>query len=88
MATEMITLKLEPTLLKDIDHIVKESRYQSRTEFIRYALRDKVDEAKIKEAMQKIAHLKGIFKGEKQTTDEELHKIREKAFEEICKKFK
>jgi metal-responsive CopG/Arc/MetJ family transcriptional regulator len=84
MTTEMITVKLEDRFLKEIDNIVSVSGYQNRTEFIRNALREKVEEAKLKEAMMEIAHLKGASK--KKTSEEALEKLRIKAFEELDKK--
>lgn len=86
MATEMITVKLEDTFLKEIDGIVEVQGYQNRTEFIRNALREKVEEAKLKEAMMQLAHLKGASK--KRTTNEQLEKIRLRVFEEFEKKIK
>ncbi|QQG38721.1 MAG: ribbon-helix-helix protein, CopG family [Candidatus Woesearchaeota archaeon] len=86
MATEMITLKLEDSFLDNIDNIVKKEGYQSRTEFIRNALREKVEAVKLREAMLEISHLKGASK--KKTSDEELERIRERAFEEIDKELK
>ncbi len=83
MATEMITLKLEDSFLDNIDIIVKKEGYQSRTEFIRNALREKVEAAKLREAMLEISHLKGASK--KRTSDEDLERIRERAFEELEK---
>ena len=86
MATEMITVKLEDKFLEDIDSIVEKEGYQNRTEFIRNALREKVEEVKLKEVMKEIAHLKGASK--KKTSEKEYEQIREKAFEELSKKFK
>lgn len=86
MATEMITLKLEDSFLNNIDDIVKKEGYQSRTEFIRNALREKVESSKLKEAMIELSKLKGASK--KKTSDEELERIREKAFEEIDNQLK
>lgn len=86
MVTEMITVKMDDKFLEDIDSVVKKEGYQNRTEFIRNALREKVEASKLKQAMMSIAHLKGAAK--KKTTDEEFEKIREKAFEEISKKLK
>ena len=85
MVTEMITLKLEHRFLHDIDSIVKKAGYQNRTEFIRNALREKIEETKLKEAMMEIAHLKGAAK--KTTSSAEYEKIRLHAFEELSKKF-
>lgn len=85
MVTEMITLKLEDVFLGDIDTIVKHEGYQTRTEFIRNALREKIEEIKLKKAMMELAHLKGSAK--KKTTTADYEKIRAKAFEEISKKW-
>jgi len=86
MATEMITVKLEDKFLKEIDTIVEIKGYQNRTEFIRNALREKVEEAKLKDAMMQIAHLKGASK--KKTSDVQLEKIREKVFQAFERKLK
>lgn len=88
MVTEMITVKLEKQFLHQIDDIVKKAGYQNRTEFIRNALREKVDETKLKQAMIDIDQFRGILKKKKQTTDKELHEIREKVFWEMHKKLK
>ena len=84
MTTEMITLKLDDMFLKEIDSIVEKQGYHNRTEFIRNALREKVEDTKIKDAMVQIAHLKGASK--KKTSDADLEKIREKVFNELDKK--
>lgn len=86
MATELVTFKMEHEFLKDVDQTAKSAGFQNRTEFIRAALREKVDDVKLKQAMASIAHLKGAAK--KKTTPEEYEKAREKAFEEISKKIK
>ena len=86
MTTEMITVKLDDAFLKQIDSVVETEGYQNRTEFIRNALREKVEEAKLKQAMLEIAHLKGASK--KKTSDEELEKIREKVFGEFDKRLR
>lgn len=86
MATDLVTFKMEHGFLKEVDKVAKRGGFHNRTEFIRAALREKIDEVKMKEAMKSIAHLKGSIK--KKITDEEFEKAREKAFEEISKKFK
>ena len=83
MVTEMISLKLDDRFLGDIDYILKKEGYQNRTEFIRNALREKVEETKLRKAMMDIAHLKGAAK--KRTTEKEYEEIRQKAFEELSK---
>lgn len=84
MATEMITLKLEDIFLNDLDSIVKNEGYQNRTEFIRNALREKIEEIKLKKAMMELAHFKGSVK--KKTNEETYEKMRARAFEELSKK--
>ena len=86
MTTEMITLKLDDMFLKEIDSIVEKQGYHNRTEFIRNALREKVEETKLKDAMMQIAHLKGASK--KRTSDADLEKIREKVFNELDRKLR
>ncbi len=78
MVTEMITLKLEQKFLEEIDKVVRSLHYHNRTEFIRNALREKIEQTKMKEAMLSIAHLKGAAK--KNANYEEM---RTKAFQEI-----
>ncbi|MFH0797904.1 MAG: ribbon-helix-helix domain-containing protein [Candidatus Woesearchaeota archaeon] len=86
MATEMITLKLDDKFLDEIDSFVKKEGYKNRTEFIRMALRLKVDECKLREAMASIAHVRGAAK--RKISDEEYEENRQKAFEELSKRFK
>ena len=86
MTTEMITLKLDDMFLKEIDSMVEKQGYHNRTEFIRNALREKMEETKLKEAMIEIAHLKGASK--RRTSDADLDKIREKVFNELEKKIR
>lgn len=83
MVTEMITLKLDNSFLKDIDLVVKNLNYQSRTELIREALRDKLEKIKVKQAMLEISKFKGIMKN-KNHRDYEL--VRRSVFEELCSK--
>ena len=82
---EAISLKLDGRVLREIDRKLKEFRYGTRTEFIREAIRQKLSELEKEEMLRVIAKMRGISK--KKTTDEDLHKAREKAFEKIDKKF-
>ena len=84
MVTQMITVKMDRKFLRQIDSTVKENGYKNRTEFIRNALREKIDETKFREAMQRLAPLQGAFKGKKVSYE----KVREMAFEEIARRVK
>lgn len=82
MATQLVTFKMEHKALEEVDKIAK-AGYYSRTEFIKAALRDKVEEVRYKAALKGFAPLRGMLKNGKQTTDEQLHKIRQKVAEEM-----
>jgi metal-responsive CopG/Arc/MetJ family transcriptional regulator len=86
MSIELVTFKLDDKFLREVDAVVKKSGFSNRTDFIRDALREKVSEIKLKEAMIEIGRLKG--KSKKKTTDEMLERIREEVFREFEKKFK
>lgn len=86
MVTEMITMKLDDKFLDEIDSVVQKEGYQNRTEFIRNALREKVEESRLRKAMIELAHLKGASK--KKTSPTEFEDIRKKAFDDISKRLK
>ncbi len=80
---ETISLKLEDTLLHEIDGTLAQHRYSTRTEFIRDAIREKLSELEKDELLKKVALLRGS--SGRKTTDEQLHRAREKAFELLSK---
>jgi len=84
MTTDRITVKLENKFLEEVDKTVKKIGYQNRTEFIRAALREKVEEVKLKKAILELSKLRG--KAPRKTTDEERERIRELAFKELEKR--
>lgn len=81
MVTEMISLKLDSVFLQNIDEVVKNNSYHNRTEFIRTALRDKIEELKLKEAILELSFLKG--KAKKKVSEKEYENIRNKALKLI-----
>lgn len=87
---EAISLKLESTLLNDIDKNLKKHRYSTRTEFIRDAIRDRLVDLEKEESLMKLRKYFGASK--KKTTDEEFRKLRDKVgeqyFRELEAKFK
>ncbi len=86
MATELVTFKMEHEFLKDVDQTSKGAGFQNRTEFIRTALREKVEEVKLKKAMIELGNLRG--KAPRKTNDKERKKIRELVFKELEKQVK
>jgi len=86
METELVTFKMEQGFLKDVDETVKMAGFQNRTEFIRAALREKVEGIKLKQAMMELGKMKG--KSSVKTGEDERAAIREKVFEEFERHFK
>ena len=82
---ESISLKLEKEFLSDIERIMKQNRYSTKTEFIREAIRDKIKQLEKEETLKKIDKIYGSSK--RKTTDEDLHKAREKVANFYEKKF-
>lgn len=83
---ESVSLKLENEFLNLIERTMKKHNYSTKTEFIREAIRDKIDELEKKEALARLQKMYGASK--RKTTDEELHRAGEKAFEELERQFK
>ena len=79
-------MKLEDTFLQDIEKTMKKHRYTTKKEFIREAIRDKIRDLEKEEALLRLEKAYGASK--RKTTDEDIHKAGEKAFEDIAKQFK
>ncbi len=80
---ETISVKFEDKFAREIDKIIKKNRYTTKAEFIREAIREKIKKLENKILIEKIRKIYGTSKNK--TTDEELHKAGEKAFEELEK---
>ena len=83
---ESVSLKLEDEFLKDIENIMKKHRYTTKTEFIREAIRDKIKDLEKEELLLRAKKLYGASK--RKTTDEDIHKAGEKAFQELERELK
>jgi metal-responsive CopG/Arc/MetJ family transcriptional regulator len=80
---ETISLKLDDSLLREIDSTLTRHRYSTRTEFIRDSIRDKLTELERNELLQNIARLRGASK--RRTSDRQLEKARRQAFSQLEK---
>jgi len=80
---EIISLKIDPKLLKEIDSNLVIYRYSTRTEFIRDAIRNKIEDLEKQKAIEKVRKFYGSSK--RKTTDEELHKVRKEIAEELMR---
>jgi len=80
---EAISLKLEKEMLRNIDGSLKRHNFGTRTEFIRGAIRDKLEGLSREELIQKF--LKTAGKAKKKTTYEENRRTREQVVREMAK---
>lgn len=81
MATQLVTFKIDDKALEEVDKTVKASSYQNRTEFIREALRKKIEEEKMKEAIEILSKMRG--KAPKKISEKEYEKVRNETFDEL-----
>ena len=78
---EAVSLKLEDKFLRDIVNTMKKHRYTTKTEFIREAIRDKIRDLEKEDLLLQAKNLYGASK--RKTTDAQLYKAREQAFNEL-----
>ena len=71
---ETVTFKLHEDIIKKIDKNLRDLNFSNRTEFIRDAIRDKLNQAEKEEAIRKLASLKGSLKGKTKISDKEASK--------------
>lgn len=62
MANQMINLRIENKLIAELDEVVKESNYSSRSEFIKDAVRKALIEFQKLKAMKTLNKYKGYGK--------------------------
>jgi len=83
---ENVSIKLDGEFLNNIERFMKKYNYMTKAEFIRQAIRDKIQQMEKEEMLKEVEKMAGSSK--RKTTDEQLHEIRDKAFEQLEKKFK
>jgi len=81
---ETISLKIESSLLKEIDSMLKTYRYSTRTEFIREAIRNRIEEMEKQKAIRELEKYFGSAKTH--VSDERHEQIREEVAKEYAKK--
>ena len=72
---QTVTLKMEDSLLEDIDSSLAKHRYSTRTEFIRDAIRCRLSAFEKEEAIRKLEAMKGCLKGKARMSEEEAGEI-------------
>lgn len=79
---EAISLKLDERMLKNIDDSLELHNYSTRTEFIRDALREKLDALQRERYLHEFLSLRGKGKPKNNLSDQEIRKL---AYEELVK---
>ena len=79
-----VTFKLQEDIVTKIDSMLGHLNFSNRTEFIRDAIRAKLNEAEKEQILRKLALFKGSLKGKSRMSDKEADEL---ASAEIAKKF-
>jgi len=87
---EIVTVKFEEVILKKIDKKIVEHNFNSRTEFIREAVRDKLDKLGREELINGFLALHGKGKNRRSgLTDEQINEIASnELFTQLEKRFR
>jgi|GEM_PF-1866468 len=77
--SDVITLRIEEKLLKDLDKAVKESNFPSRAGFVKNALRKAIDDWETKKAIKwlKKTHGAGKRLGLKEPTQRDIERAKD-----------
>lgn len=83
---EAVCVKLENTFLKHIDKAMKRNKYTTKAEFIREAIREKLNILEKKEHMMKALKLYGAGKKKHgEISDADLYHARERVAKDLAK---
>lgn len=82
---EIVSVKFQEDILKKIDESIKQNNFNSRTEFIREAVRDKLNEVERNMLVNRFIALRGKGKPKDNKTDSQ---IREEASRELLAELK
>jgi len=82
---ETVTIKLQKETAEKINSLVKKFDYGTKTEFIREAIRAKIEALRKEQAWHAFFALRG--KAKKHVSDEELRKTREEVGREYAARF-
>ena len=85
---KVVTLKMEESFLKSIEKAMKKNHYSTKTEFIREALRDKLEQLDKEERIKQLSKVYGAGKEKyAHVKDKDLKRARKKTEKEFAKKF-
>lgn len=84
---ETLSVRYEDDFIQDMEKVMKENRYATKAEFIREAIRDKMNDLETKAALRRLQAAYGAGKKtRRKITDEDVRKAKSEAFVELAKK--
>ncbi|MBI2548444.1 hypothetical protein HYW21_03770 [Candidatus Woesearchaeota archaeon] len=83
---ETISVRFEENFIDDLEKVMKEHRYATKTEFIREAIRDKIKDLEKQEALLQLERMYGAGVNKRKMTPKVLRRAREEAAREIAQK--
>jgi len=86
---EPVTIKFQDDILSKIDQTIEEHNFNSRTEFIREAVRDKISELRKEDLLQDFLKFRGKSKIKTTPEDNKTTKeiVSKELVEELSKRF-
>jgi len=86
---EAVTIKFQEDILSKIDKTIEEHNFNSRTEFIREAVRDKISELRKEDLLQEFLKFRGKSKIKTTPEDNKTTKaiVSKELMEELNKRF-
>ena len=85
---EIVSVKFQEDILKKMDKAIEQHNFNSRTEFIREAVRDKMVEIDRGELIKQFLSLRGKGKPKSGLSDEEIREqVSKELLEELDKRF-
>ena len=82
---ETIPVRYEESFIRIIERIMRKHNYGTKAEFIREAVRDKVKDLEMQEALMRLERISGSSK--RLTTKEQMGKAKKAAFEELANRY-
>ena len=82
---QIINFKLQENIIKEIDRSLKSFNYNNRTEFIREAIRDKIEELDTKRRLRMAE--KALASAPRKVSDRQIKQARERIGKQFYKRF-
>jgi metal-responsive CopG/Arc/MetJ family transcriptional regulator len=80
---ETLCVKIEKGLARDLNKIIGNHRYSTKTEFVREAIRDKIQNIETRNALLRLEEFYGSSK--RKTTDKQLREVRKQTVKDFAR---